>query len=119
MATWTNYEVDPVQQDGDEAGTRVRGFAAMDPERQREIARLGGRTAHARRRAHRFTPEEARAAGRKGGQAVSQDRDHMAKIGRRGGSAVSQDRDHMAEIGREGGQARGRVDGDGRSPNAS
>jgi general stress protein YciG len=119
MATWTNYEVEDDQQDGNGAGDRVRGFAAMVPERQREIARLGGRTAHARRRAHRFTPEEARAAGRKGGQAVSQDRDHMAEIGRRGGSAVSQDRDHMAEIGREGGQARGRVDGEGHSPNPS
>ena len=85
----------------------------MDPERQREIARLGGRTAHQRQRAHRFTSEEARAAGRKGGQAVSQDRDHMAEIGRRGGSAVSQDRDHMAEIGREGGQARGRFEANG------
>ena len=116
MATWTNYEVDADQQDGNGTTERVRGFAAMDPERQREIARLGGRTAHARRRAHRFTSEEARAAGRKGGQAVSQDRDHMAEIGRRGGSAVSQDRDHMAEIGREGGQARGRIDGDGHGP---
>lgn len=42
---------------------------------------------------------------RKGGQAVSQDREHMAEIGRRGGQAVSQDRRHMAEIGRKGGKA--------------
>ena len=41
---------------------RPRGFAAMSPELQREIAR-------------------------KGGQTVSQDRDHMASIGRRGGEA--------------------------------
>jgi general stress protein YciG len=108
MTTWTDYDGQP--QDGDGAQTASRGFAAMDPERQREIARLGGRTAHQRKRAHRFTTEEARNAGRKGGQTVSQDREHMATIGRRGGSRVSQDREHMAEIGREGGQARGRTD---------
>ena len=42
-----------------------RGFAAMDPQRQREIASLGGRAAHQRGHAHEFTSEEARAAGRK------------------------------------------------------
>jgi hypothetical protein len=41
----------------------------MDPHRQREIAALGGKSAHARGTAHRFTREEAREAGRKGGQA--------------------------------------------------
>lgn len=48
------------------------------------------------------------AAGRKGGQTVAQNRDHMAAIGRKGGQAVSRDRRHMAEIGRRGGQARGK-----------
>lgn len=62
-----------------------RGFAGMDPERQREIASLGGRTAQERGTAHTFTPEEARDAGRKGGAAVSADRKHMARIGRIGG----------------------------------
>lgn len=42
-----------------------RGFAAMDPVRQREIASLGGRAAHQSGHAHEFTSEEARAAGRK------------------------------------------------------
>ncbi|TFZ01337.1 KGG domain-containing protein [Ramlibacter rhizophilus] len=42
-----------------------RGFAAMDPQRQREIASLGGRAAHQSGHAHEFTSEEARAAGRK------------------------------------------------------
>ncbi len=42
-----------------------RGFAAMDPQRQREIASLGGRAVHRSGNAHRFTTEEARAAGRK------------------------------------------------------
>lgn len=44
-----------------------RGFAAMSPEKQREIASLGGKAAQATGRGHRFTSEEARAAGRKGG----------------------------------------------------
>jgi len=62
-----------------------RGFGAMDPEKQREIARKGGRAAHARGSAHRFTTEEAKVAGRKGGERVSQNREHMATIGRIGG----------------------------------
>jgi uncharacterized protein len=45
-----------------------RGFAAMDKNKVREIASKGGRIAHETGRAHRFTPEEAREAGRKGGQ---------------------------------------------------
>ncbi len=51
-----------------------RGFAAMNPERQREIAREGGRAAHRSGKAHQFTIEEAREAGRKGGQATSKQR---------------------------------------------
>jgi general stress protein YciG len=46
-----------------------RGFASMNPERQRQIASEGGKAAHARGKAHKFTSEEAREAGRKGGQA--------------------------------------------------
>ena len=42
-----------------------RGFAAMDPSRQREIAAQGGRAAHESGNAHQFTSEEARAAGKK------------------------------------------------------
>jgi general stress protein YciG len=68
-----------------QAGTRRRGFAGMDPERQRQIASMGGRAAHESGNAHEFTTEEARAAGRKGGEAVSRNREHMAAIGRRGG----------------------------------
>lgn len=46
-----------------------RGFASMDKEKQREIASKGGKAAHQSGRAHEFTSEEARNAGRKGGQA--------------------------------------------------
>jgi general stress protein YciG len=45
-----------------------RGFASMSPEKQREIASKGGRAAHEKGTAHEWTPDEARAAGRKGGQ---------------------------------------------------
>jgi general stress protein YciG len=67
---------------------KQRGFAAMDQEKQREIARRGGQAAHQRGTAHEFTAEEAAAAGRKGGQAVSRNREHMARIGRKGGLAT-------------------------------
>ena len=46
-----------------------RGFAAMSPERQRQIASLGGRAAHEQGVAHEWSAKEARAAGKKGGQA--------------------------------------------------
>jgi uncharacterized protein len=53
-------------------GSSNRGFASMDPQRQREIASEGGRAAHEKGTAHEFTSEEAREAGRKGGQARSE-----------------------------------------------
>jgi len=40
----------------------------MSPEKQREIASKGGRAAHEKGTAHEWTPDEARNAGRKGGQ---------------------------------------------------
>jgi general stress protein YciG len=46
-----------------------RGFASMNKEKQREIARKGGKAAHDKGTAHEWTPEEAREAGRKGGLA--------------------------------------------------
>lgn len=65
--------------------TSKRGFASMDASKQKEIASKGGRAAHAKGTAHEFTSDEARVAGRKGGEAVSRDRAHMAAIGREGG----------------------------------
>ncbi|GMV36774.1 MAG: hypothetical protein AMXMBFR61_12820 [Fimbriimonadales bacterium] len=49
-------------------------------------------------------PDGHRRAGKKGGEKVSRNREHMAEIGRRGGQKVSADREHMANIGRRGGQ---------------
>ena len=69
------------------SGKSKRGFASMDANRQREIASKGGRAAHAKGTAHEWTSDEARVAGRKGGEVVSRDRAHMAAIGREGGES--------------------------------
>ena len=56
----------------DDQGRKIsskRGFASMDPQRQKEIASLGGKAAHASGKAHEFNTAEAREAGRKGGRA--------------------------------------------------
>ena len=68
-------------------GKSKRGFASMDVNRQREIASKGGRAAHQKGTAHEWTSDEARVAGRKGGEVVSRDRAHMAAIGREGGES--------------------------------
>ncbi len=82
-----------------------RGFAAMSPERRREIATSGGRAAHAKGTAHEWDSDTAADAGRKGGAKISADREHMREMGRRGGVSVAADREHMAQIGRSGGAA--------------
>ena len=74
------------------SGRSNRGFASMSPDRQREIASKGGRAAHAKGTAHEWSADEAREAGRKGGETVSRDRAHMAAIGREGGGARSANR---------------------------
>lgn len=50
-------------------GKEHRGFATMDRAKQREIASKGGKAAHVKGTGHQWTAEEAKAAGRKGGQA--------------------------------------------------
>jgi general stress protein YciG len=57
-----------------------RGTAAMDPETRKQVAR-------------------------KGGLAVSKNREHMALIGKKGGQSISRDREHMARIGKKGGES--------------
>jgi general stress protein YciG len=59
------FEESPMRADTPSSRRSLRGFAAMDPQRQREIASLGGRAAHQSGHAHEFTSEEARVAGRK------------------------------------------------------
>src|SRR3954452_3154933 len=79
------------------SNTKNRGFASMNAEKQREIARKGGRAAHEKGTAHEFTTDEARAAGRKGGERVSANREHMSRIGRLGGKRSAGRRATSAE----------------------
>ncbi len=67
-----------------------RGFASMSPEKQREIASKGGRAAHQKGTAHEWTSEEARSAGRKGGQISRGGRGRLA-------DEPGSDAPHMAE----------------------
>jgi hypothetical protein len=71
------------------ANTSKRGFASMDPRKQREIASKGGRAAHAKGTAHEFTPEEARIAGRKGGESSRGGRKAPLDVGSLGESTLS------------------------------
>lgn len=71
-----------------------RGFASMDPEKQRAIARKGGQSVPDEKRSFSQNPELAARAGRKGGQSVnpvkrSFSRDHTlaSEAGRKGGHA--------------------------------
>lgn len=50
-------------------GKGMRGFASMSPDKQRQIASIGGKAAHKKGTAHQWTSEEARIAGQKGGRA--------------------------------------------------
>ena len=61
-------ESEPLQQ------RSKRGFAAMELERQREIASRAGKLAHEKKRAHEWSREEARLAGKKGGVAAARKR---------------------------------------------
>ncbi|MGD9545858.1 MAG: general stress protein [Methylocystis sp.] len=76
------------------AGKSRRGFASMSPERQREIARKGGKSVPSDRRSFAKDPQLASNAGRKGGLAVSAakrsfsvDRQLAAQAGKKGGHA--------------------------------
>src|ERR687885_238596 len=82
------------------AGQRkdIRGFASMEPEKQRRIASEGGRASHVKGTAHEFSSDEAREAGRKGGEAVSRNREHMAAIGRKGGATPRNRQSHETTL---------------------
>lgn len=64
-----------------------RGFASMDEDKQKEIASKGGKASHEKGTAHEFSSEEAKEAGHKGGETVSQDKEQMSDIGRKGGKS--------------------------------
>jgi general stress protein YciG len=73
-------ETRPIERGKAPGRAGARGTAAMDPQTRQEVAR-------------------------KGGLAVSRNKQHMAEIGRKGGQSVSKNREHMAQIGRKGGAA--------------
>jgi hypothetical protein len=58
---------------------RGRGFASMSSEKKRGIASMGGKAAHAQGTAHRWTSEEAKSAGRKGGSISRRRPKHTAQ----------------------------------------
>jgi general stress protein YciG len=53
----------------------------MDRDKQREIAAKGGRAAHEKGTAHRWSEEEAKEAGRKGGAASHRNAHHTGRNG--------------------------------------
>lgn len=80
-------------------GTSNRGFASMDPEKQRQIASKGGKASHARGTAHEFTSEEASRAGRKAhaqGNAHEWTSEEARAAGRKGGLVSGSNRARMA-----------------------
>lgn len=72
-----------------------RGFASMDPQKRRDIARRGGRSVPHEKRSFSRNPELAASAGRTGGQNVPNEK-----------RSFSQDRALAAEAGRKGGESR-------------
>ena len=79
-------------QNGGSSRTSNRGFASMDASQQREIARMGG-------------------------EAVSENREHMAAIGRKGGEASAEARanDRANRARNSGGGSTGGSDNDERN----
>jgi general stress protein YciG len=73
----------------------------MSQERRREIASRGGRAAHANGKAHEFTSKEAKKAGKKGGEVVARDKQHMVEIGRLGGLAKHRNSQNKSDANEE------------------
>ena len=90
---------------GDSQPRRGRGFAGMDAERQRQISAEGGRAAHRKGTAHEFDSEEAREAGRKGGQASGGSR--RRRSGTEESAGTGEQIEHTDLGGDSGGDARG------------
>lgn len=71
--------------------TQHRGFASMPTAKQRELASRGGKACHQKGVGHEWTVEEAREAGRKGGQTAARNREArmIAKAAAAGASVPS------------------------------
>src|SRR5262245_53460433 len=100
------------RKDGDDSR---RGFASMDEEKQREIARKGGESVPDKKRSFAQDRGLASEAGRKGGQESGgnfrNDPVRASEAGRKGGHEsggnFAHDRQRAAEAGRKGGERRG------------
>ena len=75
----------------------LRGFAAMSPEKRREVSGKGGKSAHAQGLAHQWTSEEASEAGKKGsktahaqGTAYRWTKETAGEAGKKGGIVSNQ-----------------------------
>jgi len=86
--------------------SRGRGFAGMDPERQRQISSQGGKAAHQKGTAHEFDSNEAREAGRKGGMVSGGRRRarEQAQQNRTGGEPSERENSSERESESEGGE---------------
>jgi general stress protein YciG len=60
-----------------------RGLASADEKTKEEVARKGGQSVPPEERAFSKDPGLASEAGKKGGEAVSKDREHMAELAER------------------------------------
>jgi len=79
-----------IAHEDEETSPRPRGFAALTPDQRRALGSKGGRTAHARGTANKFTPESASVAGRiphERGTAHKWTAEEAREAGRKGGSA--------------------------------
>ena len=92
--------------DSHPTGSSQRGFARMDPERQREIARKGGANVPHEKRSFAQNRALASEAGRKGGRRVapqarsfSQDRALASEAGRKGGRMSRRRRSELPDNG--------------------
>ena len=83
----TTQEQSHEQTEAEHRPTQIRGFALLESDQMREIARQGGKTAQTNGTANKWTSETARLAGKKGGRTIGRDREHMREIGRKGGAA--------------------------------
>ena len=92
----------------DQALKTVRGFAAMDEDKQRDIARKGGESVPDHKRSFSKDRSLAAEAGRKGGESVPQEK-----------RSFSQNRELAAEAGRKGGRAHAGARKPGDASNAS
>ncbi len=86
-----SQEPTSVHDESSQQAPRLRGFAAMSPEDRKRLGSKGGRTAHERGTANKFTPESASVAGRRpheNGTAHKWTSEEAREAGRKGGSAL-------------------------------